>query len=294
MFTKRDKQKAPLLKDIFHELFADGEDGPRPLEWEFAAESMLDGDPGWAQEHQRRLVYEALRPETLRKEDFVGIRFYSIDAHLEDILKQTRDRTLCLVKLHYNDVLDPLLAVFLQQMRKEACGRNQKRWYKWMNKALGNLRAACLCPAEADGKETVRNQLMWAHYAASHTGIAVRYRIKPECLRVDDAEGMFCRLDAVRYEDRRIGLQDLSLQDAMLLKSSAWRYENEYRMLYYSVDKAPNLYKVQPVGIEAVYLGLRIAPKHECTVRNFLNGTGIPILKMQYDNEDLMVIKPVM
>lgn len=47
------------------------------------------------------------------------------------------------------------------------------------------FRVACLCQATAKGLNSVQNQLMWAHYANSHTGIAIKYRIKKENQHID-------------------------------------------------------------------------------------------------------------
>ncbi|WP_346709400.1 DUF2971 domain-containing protein [Phocaeicola salanitronis] len=285
------KTEKLLLKDIFCGIFTGDE---KNVNYEFthrtiASENIIDGNYNSARYHINEIIYDSFASQERCKEDFVGLRFYNIDSHLDEILEQTKKKQLCLGKINFNDALDPLLAVFYQQIRIQANTNEQKKWYDLMLDTLGLFRIACLCQANVNGNSSVQNQLMWAHYANKHTGIAVQYRIKPD--NQAKTESSYCCLCPIKYEDVHIGLKNLCLSDSLTLKSKAWEYEHERRMIFYSMNNEASYYPIDDVKIEAVYLGLKISKENESQIRKELANMDIPIFKMKYDNKDLMNIK---
>jgi Protein of unknown function (DUF2971) len=81
----------------------------------------------------------------------------------------------------------------------------------------------CLC---ADGD----NPLLWAHYAESHTGVSIRFDTQADPMR-----------NAVRviYSEKypvhdRLGLDADDLHEkTCLMKSTHWKYENEFRLFQF-------------------------------------------------------------
>ena len=259
---------------------------------EIAVENLMDGNYNSARYHVNNFIYDSLAPQEISQEDFVGLRFYNIDNHLDNILEQTRKKQLCLCRINFNDALDPLLAIFIQQMKKYANTDVQKKWYKLLQDTMGLFRMACLCQATVNGLDSIQNQLMWAHYANSHTGIAIKYRIKKENQYVDAEKSSFCYLSPVKYEDVKLSLKKLRLSDAMNFKSKVWEYEQEQRMIFYSGNEVESFYPIENVEIEAVYLGVKINRENESKIRKEMADAGIQVFKMKYDNKDLLSIKP--
>lgn len=289
------RNKKPLLQKILKDVFVGDEE--INLEYgschrEIASESIMDGDYNSALYHVREVLYETLKPEKIPNEDFVGLRFYNIDNCLDVILAQIKRRQLCLGKINFNDALDPLLSVFCERKMKKSNGHNRKKWYEGMSSSVGHFRMACLCEAYDKGEDSILNQLMWAHYANMHTGIAVKYRIKRENQYLDENKQEFCYLKPIRYRNVRVGLDNMSLNQSLGLKSKVWSYEKERRMIFYSVEKVEDYHPIKNVAIEAVYLGLKVNRKNERKIKGALKDIGIPLYKMRFDNKDLMNIKP--
>lgn len=259
---------------------------------EIAIENLMDGNYNSARYHINNFIYDSLVPQGIVQEGFVGLRFYNIDNHLDDILEQTRKKQLCLGRINFNDALDPLLAIYIQRMKKYANTDVQKKWYRLLQDAMGLFRIACLCQATIDGVDSILNQLMWAHYANSHTGIAIKYRIKKENQYIDVEKSSFCYLSPVQYEDVKLSLKNLRLSDAMNFKSKVWEYEQEQRMIFYSGNEVESFYPIENVEMEAVYLGVKINRENESKIRKEMADAGIQVFKMKYDNKDLLSIKP--
>lgn len=136
--------------------------------------------------------------------------------------------------------------------------------------------------------ETNKNPLMWAHYAAGHTGFCVEYDIKKI---KKDPYGLLEHLFPVIYNDKRFigknynslgesldelrfaikdnvcydGIEELDdILPFVLLKGSIWSYEQEWRIVYtlkqsYDINEK-TLYggNIEFPCISAVYLGYQI------------------------------------
>ncbi len=101
---------------------------------------------------------------------------------------------------------------------------------KWLTTAINstneNLGILCLSTTE-------NNNLMWAHYADSHSGV---------CLEFDISKDLetFCFPKAIQYDDKIreynyvkswIQRKDITAIEAIFHKSSEWSYENEWRIV---------------------------------------------------------------
>lgn len=120
--------------------------------------------------------------------------------------------------------------------------------------------------------------LMWAHYAAGHTGF---------CLEFSTDSEIFASALQVDYvkEAPLISPADWSLGKgwsrymrlAAATKLETWSYEQEWRCLHASGDTSVG-YEAR--HLTAVHLGLRMAEAHELVVKAVLANTATKIFRM--------------
>lgn len=96
-----------------------------------------------------------------------------------------------------------------------------------------------------------RNTVMWSHYANSHQGYCLEYR-------VEDLSKQCRDLLPVRYRSKRAKIDTSKLSERELLncaltKHSSWSYEQEWRMIFLNEKNRKFVEKVRP---SAVILGV--------------------------------------
>lgn len=133
-----------------------------------------------------------------------------------------------------------------------------------------NARARIL--SFASGRNTPSHPLMWAHYAAGHRGVCLKFRMN-EWSKAGDLDGWVIR--KVRYSIER-PLLDLShteqdttetLNGIAFTKHRDWRYENEWRMLC-SVKVDCAIYLRFPAkALAEVIFGLRASNAEKTAAR---------------------------
>ena len=102
------------------------------------------------------------------------------------------------------------------------------------------------------------NELMWAHYADSHKGFCIEYDLDILCQQYGDGFDVISELN-VEYQTNRPyispeGNIDDALEKIFGIKSNAWEYENEYRIVFGSTG----LKQVPKNAVKAIYFGLRM------------------------------------
>lgn len=124
---------------------------------------------------------------------------------------------------------------------------------------------------------------MWAHYANNHHGFCVRYRVHDknnfrniiyEDKRIP-LNTLFIDMERERLKNENRGLygygQTLILlaaitQEQFFLKHSSWKFEEEYRFLVDTSNRAVKSYeeKCEDLGIEVegITAGVNCSPKH--------------------------------
>lgn len=154
---------------------------------------------------------------------------------------------------------------------------NKSEIYKLIRKAcLESIKIACFVRntklEDVEGKEELKregdkdeylNSLMWAHYADSHKGICIKYRL-PNDISVLNGGNPYTLsfLGDVEYNDEKLGKysskRKIAYKDAFFLKVEDWKYENELRLLHFDLENS-NPYKSIdiPNCIEAIYFGLK-------------------------------------
>lgn len=126
--------------------------------------------------------------------------------------------------------------------------------------------------------ESNKNRLMWAHYADSFRGICVGYKF--------DKDELLNNLFPVVYNNRRfISVKPYQIKNNkyfFLKKSSEWRYEKEWRLIYSKNDLKNNTTfctghpLIDLCGcIESVTLGLRTDKCVEESIKQILKDKNI-------------------
>lgn len=128
---------------------------------------------------------------------------------------------------------------------------------------------------------TVKNNLMWSHYANSHTGFCVEYDIST----LDKNSQFLHALYPVIYTKTPL-LSNINAiyytgptKDMLTLmnKSFDWNYEQEYRLLYYGKNQdyfMPNL-------PSRIFLGLKISKLDQDKIMKFAQKYHIEVRKMK-------------
>lgn len=262
---------------------------------EIASESIQDGNP----DHivfpaMLSMLYDTVQAIKPFNHDFDGIRFYNIEKRKvrDSIVAQIKAHQLCLSKVDFNDAVDPLFAIF-SQLHKRKGSKEERTWYRMLAEAVGYFRIACFCNRfDKKGKDSTENLLMWAHYANSHKGICVKYRLPRERQFIDGSNRQLCVLKPLIYMDKKTKVDDITLEDAFFLKSTQWAYEDEYRLLYFSEKTSQDYHPLQGIEIEGVFLGAKIRPSDRSFILKELKGSGIPIYQMKYNRDDVLRISP--
>jgi hypothetical protein len=133
-------------------------------------------------------------------------------------------------------------------------------WFNYLNEN----RIFCM-------SENYDNLLMWSHYADSHKGVVIRFKVIPEI------QSAFSAASPVIYSERppslgtfddifykTIGAVDQDISELnkkySLTKSEIWRYEKEWRFTLKQRDPTKNydLLEIDPREIDGVILGCKI------------------------------------
>lgn len=118
------------------------------------------------------------------------------------------------------------------------------------------------------------NELMWAHYTASHQGFVVGFDESNEFFKHRTNDPLDCGiLKDVQYKDEQISIDVDNVvihQQLLFTKRNSWSYEREVRMIRALstadkiIDKGNQrvfLFRVPKESIKEVIFGLRSAPE---------------------------------
>lgn len=134
---------------------------------------------------------------------------------------------------------------------------------------LHNTTVFCLC-------EPRDHQLMWAHYAASHTGFCTGY-VSPIGI---DSPRLIHKVTYTKSPPkispwRLIDDPGQVYSDLTLTKPSEWSYESEWRV---TLGNMPGLnHGLLPY--KEVILGARISPEHERQIREAIDGRDVALYR---------------
>jgi len=117
------------------------------------------------------------------------------------------------------------------------------------------------------------NLLMWAHYAASHTGICIGFNLEKLYLNISElsSEKMMVQVD---YQETFTSLNYYRHKRESIIrwlktKAKIWSYEEEIRIIMNHLDFKGDTKFIQSIDkgcFHVVYLGTRITKENETTV----------------------------
>ena len=131
------------------------------------------------------------------------------------------------------------------------------------NTILENATQTIVVLSLAENRESL---LMWAHYAAAHTGFLIGFDSEQKILAIDSPHR---HMDRVKYQVKRpsqMTFEAISNDELLFTKSIEWEYEGEWRILdsLYSADGEmhKNLpdrwpFKFNPKAVKEVIVGCR-------------------------------------
>ncbi len=138
--------------------------------------------------------------------------------------------------------------------------------------------------------KTCDNLLMWSHYSGQHTGMVIDFDEFHSIFDERKSPKDFIRhLQQVIYSDTRPvlkTLEDFSYADYMLMKSTEWSYEKEWRIAKTVADAKRTipaspydicLFDMPATAIKRVILGARVSSEDVDRIRNIIRS--IPHLR---------------
>lgn len=158
----------------------------------------------------------------------------------------------------YGDELSKLMREAYQDCLKITCFVKKLRLEPEADKD-GNL---VRIPKHENDSDEYLSELMWAHYAKNHTGICIKYHFRSDITKfADKSKGQIAYFRDVRYTSDLYGFAEegsINMQDAFFVKSTAWEYENELRLLAYD-PKGCGDYSIINAkdSVAAIYFGLK-------------------------------------
>lgn len=193
-----------------------------------------------------------------------------------------------------NDIVDSLIFAWLDSpsFGSRSKHRGHLEAYK---KSFEDYRIASFCEnCPRKNRFAVQNTLMWAHYAAEHSGFCVEYSFdKEEFSKNDFSSNSASRLFRMKYRDPETDPVDFSSPDnslftdvAFLTKSIDWAYENEVRLIQYAPKNGAlrNQYGLSSKSkIVAIYFGYRCPDANIQIIKRILNNRDIRFYKMKID-----------
>ncbi len=148
-------------------------------------------------------------------------------------------------------------------------------------------------------KEPYLNTLMWGHYAQSHQGLCIRYSLYEKSPLLGNGvvdKHSIGRLDKVVYDNTPVKRRDrLVYEQCFLYKNKAWRYENEYRLVYYDRERDKPFYTIPlaSIGLKitGIYFGLNCEQETKTLVRRIMDGRSVTFYNIQCDERYTNVLK---
>jgi len=229
--------------------------------------------------------------------------FHTVDIHvINDLMMgniSLRDPTC------FNDPFDTLLFHYIDYQQKKIFKVAEYDIQPFRD-AYKHIKVGCFAKDKiVNGKidekdKAFRNILMWSHYANSHKGICIRYKLNSKAIKRFQTQNTFTNLYEVKYK-KNVGLQDESSATTRKLfatKQEDWDYENEVRILHFDPENDDeflqlSLEKIEG-KIEAIFFGYRCSDKDKELIKNLLADKGIEFFDFIKDPEKIysQYVKP--
>lgn len=264
-------------------------------------DSLMDRNDSNVYQHILSLLKEELSQIESEKLPKSFLRFCGISNKdgFEGIKKDIYEGRLSLSNpFNFNDPMDPILKVWIKVHKRHAEDKLDRKFFKMVSNALKNMRICCMADYSMLSNSA---PLMWSHYANSHKGIAIKYKINKEVLNKYNNDKQLLRICPVAYRDSKPLTDSITLDNAFFAKGQCWNYEAEHRLIYFTTQssdikevddktgkfKRKNYLSLSGFKIEEVYLGAEIDPKKQKEICEITKHRNIPTFKMRYDNYDI-------
>lgn len=123
--------------------------------------------------------------------------------------------------------------------------------------------------------------LMWSHYAASHTGICLRFSTAPWAYPFRAAQRVvYCRDRPVL--NPVLDDEDAIMAKTVLSKADFWEYEEEWRVISHpgspvNPGGGPGLVTLHPAALDGIILGARASDADTAEVAEWVEGRVQPV-----------------
>lgn len=232
--------------------------------------------------------------------------FYSIgDHHIEDLRKNQISLS---DPLKFNDPVDCPFYEWLKQREKVKPPERVKS----IRGAYSDIRIRSFTsdtplpsmkdmdPQPYSSIPAYSNPLMWAHYANSHRGYCVKYRLTESFFNYKDRNSPVLFLGEVSYGlvdmDVSKDKESMSMKEALFTKHNDWEYEHEKRLVYYDKDNTPDTYQKVSMPedmITDIYFGVRCEDSDKQRIIEALEGRTVKYHQMKIDPKNLFCLKAV-
>ncbi|CRF35069.1 hypothetical protein BRSU_2411 [Brachyspira suanatina] len=210
----------------------------------------------------------------IKKYDIKNSTLYHYTKVNKDTLRSILNNTLwCSNTKEFNDPVDP----YIRNNKKES----SSQLYNYL---LEKIKVACLTTHND-------NTLMWSHYADKHKGICIEYNIDnifninfTILQKINYHKNM--SKSNIFYDDNVILGNNKSIDnitDIFTVKSKEWKYEDEYRILFYDEEnKNPNGTLIN-LPIKSICFGVKTSDDDKELIYNIVNS--INEKRLDYNND---------
>jgi len=238
-----------------------------------------------------------------------GIIAYSFRSCNKFTIKDLIERTISLGKPKcMNDPFDSLLLWWGDKENLEKTFDDNQHIHAMMKSyQYYRIRSFCANTDTMNADDSIpRNILMWSHYADSHKGICIRYKLKNDFICMEDKDDIpddhfHTILKKIDYGDECsvndiINLEEKSIDAnlAFTRKYRTWNYENEVRLISYNTKNEDDYISIpndNSANIEAIYFGCKCTDEDKALVIKCIGDTNVQFYKMQPDFHNIYNLK---
>jgi len=228
---------------------------------------------------------------------FRTINKYSISDLINEELTLANPKT-------FNDPFDTPLFNYLEINRNKIIKESEYD-IKPLVDAYKQIKIRCFVKKSKKVKERpFEDQLMWSHYADSHKGICIRYRINQEVDGKEEQKLEYSNWHEIEYEEQ-VKFDFLDNQKMLSLlktKKKCWEYENEVRLIHFdpNYDGEFKQLPLKEIGgkIEVIFFGCKCPPEDKLMIKKIFLNQNPPILFIEFPNNpegiwnDIYKLKP--
>ena len=197
----------------------------------------------------------------------------------------------CRVRFHADGPFDELRKNLDQLLRErgESPEDRQQKIRRMGNPSTFVRKVAARFQREVDDtgvislSSTHENILMWSHYACSHSGICLQFRVVVDPPFFASAMPVSYTKDLplpnLLGEDRHERAQQL-----LLTKAEDWAYEREWRIL--EPDRVPGSRSFPPELLSAIIFGVKISKANKDTMMKWIAQRSMPLPVYQAAQND--------